>query len=91
MRDPSQLDTPLLLEIPLRFTNHSATLKLQAINNVDYLSNADGEAEPVVRTTPAVKELFNIQLKDLTHSDISYYLEPGKYKLNSNFPVGSLL
>lgn len=91
MKDPSQLDTPLMLEIPLRFTNNSATIKLQAINSVDYLLNDDGEIEPVVRTTPVIKELFNIQLKDLTHSTISYYLEPGKYKLNSNFPVSSLL
>lgn len=91
MKDPSQLDTPLMLEIPLRFTNNSATIKLQATNSVDYLLNDDGEIEPVVRTTPVIKELFNIQLKDLTHSTISYYLEPGKYKLNSNFPVSSLL
>lgn len=91
MKDPSQLDTPLMLEIPLRFTNNSATIKLQATNSVDYLLNDDGKIEPVVRTTPVIKELFNIQLKDLTHSTISYYLEPGKYKLNSNFPVSSLL
>ena len=91
MKDPSQLDTPLMLEIPLRFTNNSATIKLQATNSVDYLLNDDGEIEPVVRTPPVIKELFNIQLKDLTHSAISYYLEPGKYKLNSNFPVSSLL
>ena len=71
MKDPSQLDTPLLLEIPLRFTDTSAELTLQAINSVDHLLNEDGEIEPVVRTTPVVKELFNIRLKDLTYSDPS--------------------
>lgn len=71
MKDPSQLDTPLLLEIPLRFTDDSAVLQLQAINNIDYLLNENGEIDPVVRTTPIVKELFNIRLKDLTYSDTS--------------------